>query len=184
MEEAEKRRSRDRATAPKRAGKAKRGMEVAIAGAPVATRKAIEDAFASYEVSRDREVNLLQKEIQLYRTLSTAGITAATFAHESSGNPIKVISQSIDAIARRAGKLLGEAYDSTIGRPVDGIRRALQSLSVLGTATLKLVDHEKRRVSRVDLHRLVKGVLDTYDPFLRGRDVLMQVEMGGGKSVP
>ena len=181
MEEAEKRRSRERVAAPKRAGKAKRSMEVAIASAPVDTRKAIENAFASYESSRDREVDLLQKEIQLYRTLSTAGITAATFAHESSGNPIKVISQSIDAIARRAEKQLGEEYDTSLRRPVDGIRRAVKSLSVLGTATLKLVDHEKRRVSRVDLYELVQDLLNTYDPFLQGRDVKTQMELGVGR---
>ena len=178
MKEAEKRRTRERVAAPKRASKAKLSVKDAIASAPFETREIIENAFASYESSRDREVNVLQKEIQLYRTLSTAGITAATFAHESSGNPIKVISQSIDAIARRSEKQLGEAYDTTLRRPVDGIRRAVQSLSVLGTATLKLVDHEKRRVSRVDLYELVQDVLNTYDPFLQGRDVKTQMELG------
>lgn len=181
MEEAEKRRSRERVSAPKRAGKAKRSMEVAIASAPAETRKAIESAFASYESSRDREVDLLQKEIQLYRTLSTAGITAATFAHESSGNPIKVISQSIDAISRRAEKQLGEAYNTSLRHPVEGIRRAVKSLSVLGTATLKLLDHEKRRVSRVDLSELIQDVLNTYDPFLQGRDVKTRVALGVGR---
>ena len=180
MQEAEKRRSRERVAAPKRAGKAKRSMKVAIASAPVQTRAVIENAFASYESSRDREVNVLQKEIQLYRTLSTAGITAATFAHESSGNPIKVISQSIDAIARRARNLLGETYSKSLLRPVDSIRRAVQSLSVLGAAILKLIDHEKRRVSRVNLHELVQGVLNTYDPFLQGRDVKTQIDLGVG----
>ena len=181
MEEAEKRRSRERVAAPKHAGKARHSMEVAIAGVPDETRKTMEDAFASYRSSRDREVSLLQKEIQLYRTLSTAGITAATFAHESSGNPIKVISQSIDAINRRARRLLGGTYDSELRHPVDGIRRAIQSLSVLGTATLKLVDHEKRRVSRVDLHGMVRDVLDTYKPFLLGRDVEVQMKLGVGR---
>ena len=181
MKEAEKRRIRKRLAAPKRTSKAKRIVKDAIADVPVETRKKIENAFESYETSRDREVNLLQKEIQLYRTLSTAGITAATFAHESSGNPIKVISQSIDAIARRSKKQLGEAYETMLRHPVDGIRRAVKSLSVLGTATLKLIDHEKRRVSRVDLYDLVQDVLKTYDPFLKGRDVKTQIELGIGK---
>ena len=180
MEEAEKRRSRERVAAPKRASKAKRSMEEAIARAPVKIRAELEKAFASYESSRDREVNVLQKEIQLYRTLSTAGITAVTFAHESSGNPIKVISQSIDAIARRAKKLLGEAYTKSLLRPVNSIRRAVESLSVLGAAILKLVDHEKRRVSRVNLNELVQDVLDTYGPFLQGRDVEVQLKVGSG----
>ena len=180
MEQAEKRRSRQRVAAPKRASKAKRSLEDAIANAPVEARREIMKAFASYESSRDREANLLQKEIQLYRTLSTAGITAATFAHESSGNPIKVISQAIDAIARRAKTLPGDAYDKSLRPPIDGIKRAVKSLSVLGAATLKLIDHEKRRVSRVDLHKLVEEVLDTYNPFLQGRDVHTQIDLEVG----
>lgn len=180
MEEAEKRRSRERTSAPKRAGKARRGVEAAIAELPPELRKTTEQAFATYESSRDREVDLLQKEIQLYRTLSTAGITAVTFAHESSGNPVKVVSQSVEAIDRRARKLLKDDYSKFLQRPVDGIRRAVRSLAVLGTATLKLVDHEKRRVSRVDLHELLHEVLDTYDPFLKGRDVTVQTDFYAG----
>ena len=153
---------------------------MAIANVPSETRKTIEQAFATYESSRDREVDLLQKEIQLYRTLSTAGITAVTFAHESSGNPVKVVSQSVEAIDRRARRLLKDDYSKSLQRPIDGIRRAVQSLAVLGTATLKLVDHEKRRVSRVDLHNLLKEVLDTYDPFLIGRDVTVQTDFEVG----
>ncbi len=180
MREAEKRRSRERVAAPKRSGKAKDRMEVAISSAPPQTRVAIKKAFSSYESSRDREVNLLQKEIQLYRTLSTAGITAATFAHESRGNPIKVISQSIEAIARRASNLLGETYSKSLLSPVNSIRNTVKSLSVLGAAILNLIEHEKRRASRVNLNEVVERVLSTYDPFLQGRDVKTQVDLGAG----
>ena len=181
MEEAEKRRSLNRTSAPRRVDVARRRVEKAIANVPSELRKTTEQAFAAYESSRDREVDLLHKEIQLYRTLSTAGITAVTFAHESSGNPVKVVSQSVEAIARRARKLLKDDYSKFLQQPVDGIRRAVKSLAVLGTATLKLVDHEKRRVSRVDLHELLQEVLDTFDPFLKGRDVIVQTDFYAGK---
>lgn len=181
MAEAEKRRNQERTSAPKRAGKEKRSVEAEIAKSPPKLRKAIQQAFTTYESSRDREVDLLQKEIQLYRTLSTAGITAVTFAHESSGNPVKVVSQSVEAIARRARKLLKDDYSKSLQQPVNGIRRAVRSLAVLGAATLKLVDHEKRRVSRVDLHELLQEVLDTFDPFLKGRDVTVQTDFYAGK---
>ena len=169
--DAEKRRSQTRAEAPKRSGAAKRRVEDAIAAAPKEDRPAIEQAFTSYQSSRDREVNVLQREVQLYRTLSTAGITAATFAHESDGNPIKIISRSIAAIERRSKKHVGHLYDRVFKRPIKGAERALDSLSVLSTATLNLVDHEKRRTERIDLHRLIRDVLATFGPFLKGRDV-------------
>ena len=180
LRQAEKRRSRERQAAPKRVSSAKRRMEEAIAKTPANTREKMKKAFESYETSRDREANVLHREIQLYRTLSTAGITAATFAHESRGNPIKIISQSIDSIARRARKLLGEVYSKSLSQPVNSIRGAVKSLSVLGAAVLKLVDHEKRRVSRVNLHEIVQEVLDTYNPFFQGWDVEIQLEVGGG----
>ena len=171
LDEAEQRRRRNRVVAPKRSSRAKQRMEDVIAATPRESREDIEKAFASYESSRNREVGLLQKEVQLYRTLSTAGITAATFAHESSANPFKIISQSIAAIDRRAKEHFGELYATIFKRPIDGIRRAVGSLTVLSTATLKLLDHEKRRIARIDLHELVNDVLLTYRPFFSGRDV-------------
>ena len=179
---AEKRRSLDRKTAPRKSTEAKRQLKEVVVSTPVSVivRKRIEKAIESYEKQHDREIDVLQKEIQLYRTLSTAGITAVTFAHESSGNPIKVISQSVDAIARRSKKQLGEAYTKLLSRPIGSIKRAVKSLSVLGTATLKLVNYEKRRISRVNLHDLVQETLKTYDPFIEGRDVRVQLHLESG----
>lgn len=171
LDDAEKRRSQTRADAPKRSGTAKRRVEDAIAAAPKEDRQAIQQAFTSYESSRDREVTVLHREVQLYRTLSTAGITAATFAHESNANPYKIISRSIAAIERRSKRHLSDLYDKVFKRPIEGTKRALGSLSVLSTATLNLVDHEKRRTTRIDLHELIDDVLNTYTPFLDGRDV-------------
>ena len=171
LREAEQRRRHARARAPKRLGKAKERMRSTIAAMPEETRADLKNAFASYELFRDREVNVLKKEVQLYRTLSTAGITAATFAHESNANPVKIISQSLGAIRRRAREHFGELYDSNFKRPIDGIKRAVASLSVLSRATLDLLDHEKRRTARIDLHEVLDDVLVTYGPFFKGRDV-------------
>ncbi|MFY9820528.1 MAG: ATP-binding protein [Thermoanaerobaculia bacterium] len=137
-------------------------------------------AFEGYKKSRDREVDQLRKEVQLYRTLSTAGITAATFAHESTGNSIKVISQSLSAIERRARKELREKYAGLLQKPVDSISRAVDSLAVLGRAVLRLLDHGKRRTGKVDLHHIVATVLETFEPFLAGRDVTLEQDLCEG----
>ena len=177
MREAEQRRARARVVAPKLSENAKREVADAIAAAPPPLRSRIGTAFAAYEASRDQEVVTLRKDLQLYRTLSTAGITASTFAHESSGHPIKVISQSIDAIARRAASMLGHAYAESLKPPIDGIRRSVRQLTVLGAAILDLVDHEKRRLSRVDLHDVILEIIDSYRPFLAGRDVSIELDL-------
>ena len=181
LEEAERRRQKSRKEAPVRSSRAKKRMEEAIAATPPEAREDIEKAFISYESSRDRQADVLQREVQLYRTLSTAGITAATFAHESSASPFKIISQSIAAIDRRAKRKFGELYATCFRGPIEGIQRALGSLNALSTATLKLLDHDKRRLSRVNLHELLEDVLSTYRPFLEGRDVKVVKSLASGK---
>ncbi len=128
LAEAERRRRHARTSGPKRSGKARELMTSAIGAVSPKTRTGIEKAFSSYESSRDREVDQLKKEVQLYRTLSTAGITAATFAHESNANPVKIVSQSIAAIERRAKQHIGALYGEHFKRPIDGIKRAVFSI--------------------------------------------------------
>jgi C4-dicarboxylate-specific signal transduction histidine kinase len=180
MDAALKRRAQERATATKRAHKSREGVEKAIEDTPSESRQILKRAFAAYDRSRERETRELRKEIQLYRTLSTAGITAATFAHESTGNPIKVIVQSIKAIQRRAKAALDGQYDALLRKPVQSIIRAVDSLAVLGSATLSLIQYEKRRVGRVEVNTVVKSVLDTFKPFLDGRDVTVRTELCPG----
>jgi signal transduction histidine kinase len=180
MDRALQRRARDRAAAPTNVQQAKSSVEKAIATVPSQARKKITDAFGAYDRTRERESNQLRKEVQLYRTLSTAGITAATFAHESSGNPIKVVAHSIKIIERRAKSLLGARYEETLKRPIESIVQATSALAVLGNATLSLIEHDKRRLGRVDVHSTIDGVLQIFEPFLRGRDVAVETEFAGG----
>ena len=179
LELAEERRATTRAEAPKRVSRSKANIEEAIEKAPKQIRESVKEAFQAYERSRDKEVHQLQREVQLYRTLSTAGITAATFAHESRGNPIKVISQSARAIERRASKALGKEYFKLLEKPVNGILSAVDSLAVLSSTTLSLVEYSKRRLGRVDVHEVIDNVLSTFDPFLKGRDVTVSVDLVG-----
>ena len=175
LEVAEKRRARARADAPKITGRSKKNLDDAIGKAPKKSQQQLIQALDAYDRSRDREVQNLQKEVQLYRTLSTAGITAAAFAHESNANPIKTITVSISTIERRARAALRNTYDKLLMTQVERIVRAIASLEVLGAATLKLVRHEKRRISHVDLHSVIEGVIDTFQPFLEGREVNVEL---------
>jgi signal transduction histidine kinase len=181
LQEAEHRRHRERTRAEERTEDAKQSLQTSIEATSGTTRTALERSFRRYERDRQREVRALRDEIQLYRTLSTAGITAATFAHESSGNPLKVIRQNIRAIERRARESLGEDYEKSLARPIAGINKAVDSLSVLATATLRLVDHDKRRPGRVDLHSSIASVLTTFRPFFIGRDVVLRRRLADGR---
>jgi signal transduction histidine kinase len=179
LERAEALRAKARVVAPKRSKKRKEELEAAIATAPPKVRKQIEEAAEAYDRSREKEVSELRKEIQLYRTLSTAGITAATFAHESTGNPIKVIQTSINTIDRRVQEFKPQEYER-LKKPIQRIVASVSSLSVLDTATLSLLDHEKRRVSRVGIHDVILNVLKLFAPFLTGRGVQVIKEFADG----
>ncbi len=180
LDAAMQRRAQERDTAHRGTIRKRESVQEAIAKAPAAARQELSNAFAAYERSREREIQGLRKEVQLYRTLSTAGITAATFAHESSGNPIKVVKNSIAAIERRGRKELGDRYDNSLMGPVEVIKRSVNSLAVLGTATLRLIEHEKRRIGRVDINPVILEVLETFAPFFKGRDVVVQPKLYSG----
>lgn len=181
LEEAEKRRAKARAEAPMRSRTTKDSVEEAIRSIPAADRTAVVAAFSRYESARDREVKALQKEVQLYRTLSTAGITAATFAHESTANPIKAISSTIKTIERRARKHLGSRFRAILQEPIEIIVHSIDALKVLGNITLSLVDHDKRRVGKVDLHKVIKDVIRLYSPFIDEQGVEIHLELTKGK---
>ena len=177
---ANKRREQQRRQAAPKAEKAKAVLEKAISTAPKPAQGRLRRAMEAYDTQKEREVGILKKEVQLYRTLSTAGITAATFAHESSGNPIKVIHQSINAIQRRGKEQLAGKYDASFAKPVNAIIKSIDTLGVLSSATLSLIDHDKRRMSRVDLHQVINSVIKLFDPFLKGRDVDLKLTLDPG----
>jgi C4-dicarboxylate-specific signal transduction histidine kinase len=181
MQEAQKRRARERQENPRRSSEAKLRVSEAIRTVPATQRPAVQQAFDKYEVVREKEIKTLRKEVQLYRTLSTAGITAATFAHESAGNPIKAIDQAAKAVERRARKELGEEkYAEALSKPVALILRSTDALKVLGSVTLSLLDHEKRRAARVDIHHTVKSVLHMYEAFTIERGVTVTPQLASG----
>jgi hypothetical protein len=127
---AEERRKKARTAAQKRSRGSQRKLEKAIERLPENVQTDLKDAFDNYQRSHEREVRQLRMEVQLYRTLSTAGITAATFAHESEGNPIKIITQSVGAIERRSRRLLQDKYEETLLKPVESVRRAAGSVAI------------------------------------------------------
>lgn len=173
VETAEKRRAQERTEAPKKSEQAKESLHQVIEKSPKSARESLQVAFAKYNRAKQKEVDTLRREVQLYRTLSTAGITAATFAHESAGNPIKAISLSINTIARRAKEKLGKEYEPILAEPVERIIKSTNSLKVLGNVTLSLIDHEKRRTGRVNIHQVIDNVTKMFEPFLERSKVIV-----------
>lgn len=180
LDQATKRRNKERSESPTLSEKAKEQLKVTIGNIPGKTKKKLKFAFEKYDKAREKEIKSLRNEVQLYRTLSTAGITAGTFAHESAGNPLKVITQAIKTIVRRGREYLGDKYDSTIGNPINLIIKSTDALKVLSKVTLNLLDHEKRRASRINLHSSIKKVVEMFKPFLDERVIQVEFDFYNG----
>jgi signal transduction histidine kinase len=181
LDVAEKRRAAARQEAQEETRDSRDAMVAALEAAPDQVRGPLLRQFAGYDRSRQREADRLRSEVQLYRTLSTAGITAATFAHESNSNPLKIINQASGIIERRSKRELGDRYDERLRGPIQSLKRAARSVSVLSSVTLTLLDRDRRRASRVDLHEVLNGVLRTFRPFLEGRDVTVEVSLADAR---
>lgn len=178
---AEERRRAEKEEAPKVAEAQKEKVEKAISKLDPESRAMIQSAFSGYEKSRNKEADALKKEIQLYRTLSTAGITAATFAHESHGNPIKTIDLCVTVLNNRVPKLIVNKVDQIkLLEPLGAIKTASASLATLGSATLSLVRSSKRRMGKVEVHRVIERTRELMRPFLEGRDTEITLMLAKG----
>lgn len=175
---AETRRQRRREKAPIRTEKSIQGVKDIIEIAS-AVEPELRQAFEQYENARNSEERALREEVQLYRTLSTAGITAATFAHETSGGPLKVIDRAVSTVRRRIANLVSPVPDD-LNKPLDSIKSSVTSLSAFSDTTLGLVDRDKRRAERVEVHYVLRRVIATYRPFLRERDTTISLDLAEG----
>jgi len=179
MQIAEKKRRIKRVEAPSASANTRAKVQQQIEKLESVEKSVIEKAFTSYDNAREEEVKTLRAEVQLYRTLSTAGITAATFSHESTGNPIKVLDQAIKAIERRAKSQMGEKFES-LSKPITMIYEAIDTLTALSRVTLEMLSNEKRRIGKVEIHSVIRNILDTFEPFLRSRDISVSLDFALG----
>ena len=179
IEEREKKRRVDR---KKLEGKTTREKDVvadAIESIEGNTKTRVKRAFEKHERQQQELIRNLKKEIQLYRTLSTVGITTAVFAHELN-HPIKIISQSIRTIRLRAKKLLSAEYEKNFSEPIKRIISSLETTRVPSNVTLSLIRFDKRRVARIDTHDILKDIKELYNPFLSDNNTELVLDFCSG----
>lgn len=134
------------------------------------------DLFDRYTKAQERTYRGMREEVQLYRTLSTAGIAAATFAHEYAAGPLKVIRRSVATLRRRLKTIL-LLVPSDVTEPLGLVESSTDTLGTFTDGTLSLVDRDKRRVGRIEVHKAVSRVTDTYLPFIEDRGAALEVEL-------
>jgi signal transduction histidine kinase len=115
------------------------------------------------KAAAERREKSLQEDLQLYRSLATAGTTSAVFAHESD-KPVGRIEALTEIIKKRAQTLLGENYKS-IEKQLSNLQRSTLSLRNFTKIPLFLLKRDKRRPGPVDVNQVIDNVVEVFTPF-------------------
>lgn len=135
-------------------------IETAVHGP---ARPILKKYFNNLKAAADRREKSLQEDLQLYRSLATAGTTSAVFAHESQA-PVGRIEALTESIKTRAKALLGDNYKN-IERQLNNLQRSTQSLRNFTKIPLFLLKRDKRRPGPVDVHQVIENVIGVFTPF-------------------
>lgn len=169
--EAKRRAERDDVT--KRAEKAAASLNAVLAKAvPVTQRKEVDVAISRVLKATERETKVLREELQLYRSLATAGMTSAVFAHEI-GRPLELLDTNLTALIN----MIPEDRQEDANRRVGRIGRARARLNSFVSIPLKLLSKGKRRSGRIDVNLCVANLIELLGPILDHFNVTPQVDL-------
>ena len=129
-------------------------------------KAAIVKALQELESARASEQNLLREELMLYKTLASVGTAVSVFAHEIEG-PAAELTVSVKAVERRIRKALAMAYESTVGRQIDAVKRSAELVSRFATLPLGMLKRSKRRRTVLDINEVVRDTLSLFEPYLQ-----------------
>ncbi|QSJ16078.1 ATP-binding protein [Nostoc sp. UHCC 0702] len=154
--------------------------EVIEAEVPQESRPKVLEAVQQYENVTERETKVLREDLQLYRSLATAGTTAAVFAHESA-KPVTSIEKIAKKIEKMGKKFLGEKYEHYLGEPVRKLYQVSKSLQRFSNFPLHLLKREKRRAGVVDVHSVIDDVVALFQNFFDEAEIQIIKEKFDGK---
>ncbi|MEO0419078.1 MAG: sensor histidine kinase [Pseudomonadota bacterium] len=160
LKERDKKREAEKHTKKEKAQKATRNLDRILSKTVKATeRKKVDNAIKTYVKETEKEAESLRDELELYRTLATAGMTSAVFAHEI-GRPLKLIDSAITALM----KLVPQEDKSEADRRVKRIQKSKERLRSFVSIPLRLLSKRKRRTGRVDVNETIGTLIEMMDP--------------------
>jgi len=181
LKESEKKRDQGKRDINRAVVEAKAKVEETIAALeiPQPSRTQVLKLIQNYEKVKERETQSLQEDVLLYRSLATAGTTAAVFAHES-GKPVTLVEKAAKRIETQGQRLFKDQYGKALREPVEMLYRAANSLKSFAKFPLHLLKRAKRRSSTVDVHNVIDGVIELFQPFLEEAKVDVRKELADG----
>ena len=159
MTVAEDRRETKRTSTSPAVIKARAELEEKVrAKVPEKEQRAVFLALKRFESAKQNETVALKEDLQLYRSLATAGTTSAVFAHESH-KPLTNILSVADTIKHRAKDLLGDLFHQKLEDPLRLLIGAVKALQSFSNLPLNLLRREKRRSGVVDVGETAKELV-------------------------
>jgi len=173
---AETRREQKRSSTSASVVAAKKRFETIIKDkVPPRAREDVITAFKKYDAAKQQETIGLKEDLQLYRSVATAGSTSAVFAHESH-KPLTQILSVAATIKLRAKSLLGDLFGKKLEEPIDYLAHAARSLQLFSQLPLNLLKREKRRNEVVDVTASAKELEGYLKPFFADAKIHLDVK--------
>lgn len=124
-------------------------------------RKKVDQAIQQLVKDAGRETRALRDELQLYRSLATAGMASAVFSHEI-GRPLTLIDAGVKALQR----MIPEERAADADRRGQQIATAHKRLDSFVSLPLRLLSKRKRRSGRVSVNVSVSALAKLIAPIL------------------
>ncbi|MEE4232919.1 sensor histidine kinase [Pseudomonas viridiflava] len=166
LRDAEARRDLQKQQSGEEPAKARSDLLNTIAQSLPATEKekAIK-AFDRLEQNFQKELRATREDLVLYRSLATAGTTAAVFAHEI-GKPIRTIAGNEKTIRRRVKKYCKPDVVSQIEPSLDLIVSGSERLTRFASMQIDFLKREKRRHGAVNINKVIQTLHNLWRPIL------------------
>ena len=176
LAEREANRAKQKLSVSSRTTKAKQRLKDAVDKLSVSERTTVLTAANEFEAAGESERQMLQEDLSLYQTLASVGTAVSVFAHEIEG-PATNLTNSVDAVERRAQRALGPNYTETIGRQVGSIKDSARLLSRFATLPLALLRRSKRRRTLVDANATILDIMNLFEPYLHDANIQYSCEL-------
>ncbi|MGY3091293.1 signal transduction histidine kinase [Hymenobacter sp. UYAg731] len=136
----------------------------------------VKAALRKVKIAQTQEVVALREDLQLYRSLATAGTTAVVFAHESA-KPLTLIEMLTNGIEKKGRRLLGDKiYDSELLKPVSRIKDIFANLNVYSRFPLYHLKKAKRRVGPTNVGEVWKDMVELFLPILKQSEIEIKID--------
>lgn len=172
---AERRRQSEREQAPKRVKETEERLFESVSRIRGQQRKDVERLLKRYKKFNDERIKTLGEDLQLYRSLATAGIISATFSHETS-RPLNSIREIANVIEHQAFVRLKGEDKKLFEKPIEMLRQISESLLSFVNLPINLLKRAKRKPQLVHVDKVAKEVLKLFDPFFGKAKIRAQLQ--------